>query len=998
MVTLSLAAGAIAERRCDTDSLHDTTDRVSLNPLSFDRVERSDHNATTRWRCGGHVVMSEQVPADGSQETLGSFVRRWRAERGFTIEELAERSGLSAPAVGQIERDQRRQPHATSIKKLVKGLQLTGEERARLHALARPLRAQPIVHAIESRTAAPLPARPEVLISYARGTGRALAQELHELLAAAGIGAALGATPPLPGAELTDGDIDAVLSAHVLVACVDTTYLTYRHCREELGVALAVHRLLRQGGAPRDVLAEALRAVVILLPDGAAGDDAAELLDPDLRDGSCTVRGPHDRDRLVAMVRSMREAANGTIGGRLDQFDARPVSSEAIREAFSIPAPGRIGRLRIHPADGLKPSIGDEFAGRARELWELHSALMNPPAGQSAASVVLEGPGGFGKTRLAIEYVHRFAPSWFSGGVIWLDASSGDDRLEVEQHELLTQLRPETPDLRSFRAAGRSVATELGDLLQSEARARPMLVVLDDFPEQDGPVVVVGLQRWCRALGSVSLLVSSRARSTGPGLRRIAVPELTSEAAASLLRRGLGGYSELSEDDWTVIADWVGHLPLALELLNACLQGQAVSPSELLHAARNARPVETIDRYARALSAADSPRRRAFASVRRRTDGGRSSALAFAFDVSFRRLPPQGRRAARLVACLATAPIPQRLVAEDGGQLLTSTERALLSRRSFVLEAEAIPGSVDTYGRMHSLVADHLRSTRPGFSAELRAVCHSLLLVMTERGCRDPASWPVMNACRPHAEAVFDRMVDRRDAGESVAHLGLLIGLLVREQGNPSEALDWARRAESITLRLGRDHPEALRATESVAAALHDLGDLARALPLQERVLEARRRTLGADHAETQRAVGNMAAMLFRVERLTEAQELAEQMLATAMRRSGPKDPDTLWAMGSLASISHALGDIARARQLEERVLRMRKLTLGPDHPDTLISMESLAAVLVDQGELGPARALQEQVLERRSRSLGPEHPDTRRALSSLREMLLGTGVDVLAE
>jgi transcriptional regulator with XRE-family HTH domain len=62
-----------------------------------------------------------------SEERLGLELRRIREERGFTVEELAEKSGVSAATIRDVERGSR-EARGDTVAKLAKPLGLTFDE------------------------------------------------------------------------------------------------------------------------------------------------------------------------------------------------------------------------------------------------------------------------------------------------------------------------------------------------------------------------------------------------------------------------------------------------------------------------------------------------------------------------------------------------------------------------------------------------------------------------------------------------------------------------------------------------------------------------------------------------------------------------------------------------------------------------------------------------------------------------------------------------------
>src|SRR5215472_9633912 len=76
--------------------------------------------------------MSESDAGRGG--AFGDLLRRHREAAGLSQEALAARSGISADAIGLLERGQRRRPRADTIRKLAAALGLDMAEQATLEA------------------------------------------------------------------------------------------------------------------------------------------------------------------------------------------------------------------------------------------------------------------------------------------------------------------------------------------------------------------------------------------------------------------------------------------------------------------------------------------------------------------------------------------------------------------------------------------------------------------------------------------------------------------------------------------------------------------------------------------------------------------------------------------------------------------------------------------------------------------------------------------------
>src|SRR5437764_4666359 len=91
---------------------------------------------------------------------FGALLRRLRLAAGLTQEALAERAGVSAKAVGGLERDPNRAPRLDTVALLADALGLDPTARARFLAAARPASVAP---AEPPDIAAPPPALPRPL-------------------------------------------------------------------------------------------------------------------------------------------------------------------------------------------------------------------------------------------------------------------------------------------------------------------------------------------------------------------------------------------------------------------------------------------------------------------------------------------------------------------------------------------------------------------------------------------------------------------------------------------------------------------------------------------------------------------------------------------------------------------------------------------------------------------------------------------------------------------
>ena len=110
------------------------------------------------------------------------------------------------------------------------------------------------------------------------------------------------------------------------------------------------------------------------------------------------------------------------------------------------------------------PAYLTRFFGRETDLEQLSRALADP----SMRVITLIGPGGVGKTRLAIEAVRRVAPA-LDGDLAFIDGAV------VEQPALLL------PEIADRLGIDRSDGQPIGEQISEALAGRSMLLVLDNM-------------------------------------------------------------------------------------------------------------------------------------------------------------------------------------------------------------------------------------------------------------------------------------------------------------------------------------------------------------------------------------------------------------------------------------------------------------------------------------------------------------------------------------
>ena len=227
--------------------------------------------------------------------------------------------------------------------------------------------------------------------------------------------------------------------------------------------------------------------------------------------------------------------------------------------SLDLAVPGRISPHRI-------PAPLHALLGRERELAALSELLRRA----DTRLVTLSGPGGIGKTSLALELGRRLAAEFTDGSTVAMLGSI--DNPDLVARTILDALEiPET---------GRAPEDELSRALAQSN----LLLVVDNF-EQVLPAAPM-IARLLTACPSLKVIVTSRASLHVAGEHEFPVPPLAEDEAAELFvtrAQAANPAFALSEENAAAVAELCAKLdglPLAIEL--AAARTKLLTPAALL--------------------------------------------------------------------------------------------------------------------------------------------------------------------------------------------------------------------------------------------------------------------------------------------------------------------------------------------------------------------------------------------------------------------------------
>jgi len=170
----------------------------------------------------------------------------------------------------------------------------------------------------------------------------------------------------------------------------------------------------------------------------------------------------------------------------------------------------------------------------------------------------------------------------------------------------------------------------------------------------------------------------------------------------------------------------------------------------------------------------------------------------------------------------------------------------------------------------------------------------------------------------------------------------------------------------------------------NIGGALHDKGELDKAVEYYTRALDILLERLGPRHPDVATSLGNIGNTLKAKGEHDKALEYFTRALDIYLERLGPRHPHVAISLGSIGCALDDKGERDKAVEYYTRELDIRLERLGPRHPDVATSLNNIGGVLDSKGEHDKALEYYSRALDIRLERLGPRHPDVASSLNSI--------------
>ncbi|KAL5370834.1 hypothetical protein DPSP01_014640 [Paraphaeosphaeria sporulosa] len=528
-------------------------------------------------------------------------------------------------------------------------------------------------------------------------------------------------------------------------------------------------------------------------------------------------------------------------------------------------------------------SQNDRFVGRGPQLAELEARLFSNE--QATSTIAIVGPGGTGKSQLALEVAHRTRQNNKHCSVFWMDASDKDSLYQsyasVAQKLSIPGWDDDQPDMKRMM---QQCVVELS--------ARQCLLIFDNA--EDAVLRSYGSSTaeagdlgdslpqstFCSTVFTTTN--SDTAKTLAPN-NIIALQELTPDTALRMLQNHLATpLSNTGQQEAELLLSELSYLPLAVVQAAACINASGM-PVQEYRAQLGEHKEAAFDHSSSSLGS-------------KLYGHGIDDPVAATLSVSMSHVYTLAINYLFFAACVERKDIPLEFFEAASS---SAREHAIKVLEKYALVTRR---PADTALDLHRLVHCALRE-------DLRK--HGRLQQWTQR---------------------------------TITQL-----LQVFPDSDHSNRSKWRRLLPHVQFALSHsqgdeDDKQRVDLARNCAMTLLSDGRYEEAEKLFVQVMETRKTKLGADHPDTLTSIANLASTYRNQGRWEEAENLDVQVMETSKTKLGADHPSTLTSMANLASTYRNQGRWEEAEKLDVQVMETRKTKLGADHPSTLTSMANLAS------------------------------------------------------
>jgi tetratricopeptide (TPR) repeat protein len=461
----------------------------------------------------------------------------------------------------------------------------------------------------------------------------------------------------------------------------------------------------------------------------------------------------------------------------------------------------------------------------------------------------------------------------------------------------------------------------------------------------------------------------------GKPLVTVDLEVLTPAEALDLLKSLLGNERvERKLDIAAELCDWLGYLPLGLELVGRYLDHPTMKSLSIAQMREELKEERLANE---ALEEADYEGMTAQLGVRD------------AFNLSWKRLDNNAQKLGCLLSLFALAPIPRELVERVYHSWHGEGFKPKDLRKPFwaLNDLHLLKTDKETY-RLHQLIREFFRE-KLGHSAQaddMKRTFATTVVAVAREILQQPTDDLIeaINLPIPHLVEVASNLTEYlNDKDLTIPSTGL--GLFYEGQGFYEQAEPWLQQGVAVAeRRFGFDHPTVATSRNNLAGLYYCQGRYTEAELLYLQALEINRRSLPPDPTSLAIDLNNLALLYYCQGRYTEAEPLYLEALNIHKRSLPPDHPGLAIDLSNLANLYRSQGRYTEAEPLHLEALEIDRRSLPPNHSSLATHLSNLANLYRSQGRYSEAEPLYLEALDIAHRSLPPDHPTVATSLNNL--------------